>query len=101
MVTKERVTKIIVEHDGHIFVCRSTLIKENDETIAVVDGNRVGYDPGGQLAPEDAAVPLVKAITELVWTPEVVATHRAHAKAQADRHTAALERKLADARGPQ
>ncbi len=74
MLTKETIVdKVEVTEDGSVQVRRATYILEDGERIAGPTYHRVAYTPGADVASES---PRVKAVTQAVWTAEVIAAHR-------------------------
>lgn len=79
MLTKETVIdKIEILETNHIQVRRSTYILENGVRIVGPEYHRVAYEPGAGVLSEDAKV---RAIAAVVWTPEIIAAHKARVEA--------------------
>ncbi len=70
MLTKvTRVDRIEVLEDGSVQVRRATHIEEDGVRITEPTYHRSAYTPGAEVAHEHARV---KAITDVVWTKDVV-----------------------------
>ena len=67
------IDKIEVLEMGHVQVRRAMYIEENSDRIAGPLFSRVAYEPGADIANEDAKV---KAVASVVWTDAVVDAYK-------------------------
>mgnify|MGYP001577330767 CR=1 FL=1 len=75
MLTRETVIdKIEVLELGHVQVRRATYIEEDGVRVSGPEYHRVAYEPGATITAEHARV---KAVAQAIWTPAVIAAHRA------------------------